>query len=132
MHSANIIYFQMNHCQFHPDAAQFLGPMSEGRIPGPAGRFPCCGKQSYRFETLPGPHGCQYREHVIQTANERDRAIYNLAQQAAEASCLFERAPAQQPPISDSFWWTGITLMPYRSKQGLLPLLNVEGEFERR
>jgi len=46
--------FQMNWCQYHPDQPQYLGPISEGRTPGPAGRYPCCGQHAFRYETLPG------------------------------------------------------------------------------
>lgn len=48
-------YSQMNWCLFHPDQPQYLGPVTEGRMAGPAGRYPCCGQQAFRFETLPGP-----------------------------------------------------------------------------
>uniref|UniRef100_A0A182T3V5 DUF3342 domain-containing protein n=1 Tax=Anopheles maculatus TaxID=74869 RepID=A0A182T3V5_9DIPT len=46
---------QMMWCQYHPEQPQFLGPAAEGRVAGPAGRYPCCGKQAYRYEALPGP-----------------------------------------------------------------------------
>lgn len=46
---------QMNWCPYHPDPPQFLGPITEGRMAGPAGRYPCCGQQAFRYESLPGP-----------------------------------------------------------------------------
>lgn len=44
----------MQWCQYHPEPAQFLGPSSEGRVAGPAGRYPCCNQQAYRYETVVG------------------------------------------------------------------------------
>lgn len=123
----------MNWCQFHPDPPQFLGPISEGRVSGPAGRYPCCHMQSYRFETLSGPHGCHYREHLVQADSDRDKAILNLAQLASEGECLFEVPPTTTTPSTtakntNENWWSGITLIPYRSKLGLLPALHVDGK----
>lgn len=84
--------------------------------------------QSYRFETLSGPHGCQRREHLVQAESDRDRAILNLAQMAAEGECLFDAPPAiVVAKNSTENWWSGITLIPYRSKLGLLPTLHVDG-----
>lgn len=119
--------YQMNWCQYHPDQAQFLGPAVEGRTAGPAGRFPCCGQQAYRYETLTGPSGCQYREHTVQIENDRDRSILQLAQVAAEGGCLFDVAPVKNHPQNGEPWWTGIALLPHRSRQGLLPTLHVDG-----
>lgn len=49
--------YQIAWCRYHPESPNFLGPVSEGRIAtGPAGRYPCCGQQAFRFETLPGPN----------------------------------------------------------------------------
>lgn len=45
----------MNWCLYHSEQAQFLGPVTETRMPGPAGRYSCCGQQAFRYETLPGP-----------------------------------------------------------------------------
>lgn len=45
----------MNWCPYHPEQAQFLGPVTESRMSGPSGRFTCCGQQAFRYETLPGP-----------------------------------------------------------------------------
>lgn len=45
----------MNWCLYHPEQPQFLGPITEGRMAGPTGRYPCCGQQAYRYETLSGP-----------------------------------------------------------------------------
>lgn len=46
----------MSWCRYHPESPSFLGPVAEGRITGPAGRYACCGQQAFRYETLPGPH----------------------------------------------------------------------------
>lgn len=46
---------KMKWCLYHPEAAQFLGPATEGRMAGPAGRYPCCGQQAFRYEPLAGP-----------------------------------------------------------------------------
>lgn len=48
-------FLQMNWCLYHSEQAQFLGPVTETRMPGPAGRYTCCGQQAFRYETLPGP-----------------------------------------------------------------------------
>lgn len=39
--------YQMLWCQYHPDQPQFMTPAT--------GRYPCCGAQANRYETLPGP-----------------------------------------------------------------------------
>ncbi|XP_055686817.1 SANT and BTB domain regulator of class switch recombination [Lutzomyia longipalpis] len=118
--------YQMNWCQYHPDQPQFLGPAVEGRTAGPAGRYPCCGQQAYRYETLTGPSGCQYREHSVSIENDRDRSILQLAQVAAEGGCLFDVAPMKSNTQNGDPWWTGIALLPHRSRQGLLPMLHVD------
>lgn len=45
----------MNWCLYHSEQAQFLGPVTETRMPGPSGRYNDCGQQAFRYETLPGP-----------------------------------------------------------------------------
>lgn len=121
---------------------------------GPAGRYPCCGQQAFRFETLPGPmvsiifpfqstevmalifffrtQGCQYREHTIQIFNDRDRATLKLAQIASEGSGLYEIAPiiptTPAIPSSNESWWNGIALMPTKDRPGLLPSINLDGK----
>ncbi|GAB0100594.1 Kiaa1841 [Sergentomyia squamirostris] len=118
--------YQMNWCQYHPDQAQFLGPAVEGRTAGPAGRYPCCGQQAYRYQTLTGPSGCQYREHSVSIENDRDRSILQLAHMASEGGCLFDVAPVKTQPQNGEPWWSGIALLPHRSRQGLLPALHVD------
>lgn len=39
--------YQMLWCNYHPDIPQFMTPAT--------GRYPCCGSQANRYETLPGP-----------------------------------------------------------------------------
>ncbi|XP_055627087.1 SANT and BTB domain regulator of class switch recombination [Toxorhynchites rutilus septentrionalis] len=119
---------QMLWCQYHPEQPQFLGPAAEGRVTGPAGRYPCCGKQAYRYETLPGPTGCQFREHTVQADTDRDRAIHHLAMQAAEGGCLYETAPFKPSNTASDPWWNGIGILPHRSRQGLLPMFHVDGD----
>uniref|UniRef100_A0A1Q3FT16 SANT and BTB domain-containing protein n=1 Tax=Culex tarsalis TaxID=7177 RepID=A0A1Q3FT16_CULTA len=121
--------YQMLWCQYHPEQPQFLGPAAEGRVTGPAGRYPCCGKQAYRYETLPGPTGCQYREHTVQADTDRDRAILQLAIHASEGGCLYETAPFKPPSTANQEpWWNGIGILPHRSRQGLLPSFHVDGD----
>lgn len=119
----------MNWCQYHPDAPQFLGPVTEGRMAGPAGRYQCCGQQAFRYETVPSPSGCQHREHTVLIETDRDRAILKMAQFAAEeGGCLYEAPPEPPKTVSSTAepWWTGIMLAPNRDRQGLLPTLNVD------
>uniref|UniRef100_A0A182MLW1 SANT and BTB domain-containing protein n=1 Tax=Anopheles culicifacies TaxID=139723 RepID=A0A182MLW1_9DIPT len=120
---------QMMWCQYHPEQPQFLGPAAEGRVAGPAGRYPCCGKQAYRYEALPGPS----------VDTDRDRAVLQLALHASEGGCLYEQAPFKPPNTSADPWWSGIGIVPHRSRQGLLPTFHVDGdamdnqrEFEER
>lgn len=127
----------MNWCQYHPDAPQFLGPVTEGRMAGPAGRYPCCGQQAFRYESVPSPSGCQHREHTVQIETDRDRAILKLAQLAAdEGGCLYEAPPTALGGASRVVsstaepWWQGIALTPNRDRQGLLPTLNCDGKNE--
>ncbi|KFB42675.1 AGAP004888-PA-like protein [Anopheles sinensis] len=119
---------QMMWCQYHPEQPQFLGPAAEGRVAGPAGRYPCCGKQAYRYETLPGPSGCQFREHTVQVDTDRDRAVLQLALHASEGGCLYEPSPFKPPNTSAEPWWNGIGILPHRSRQGLLPTFHVDGD----
>lgn len=120
-------YQMMWCCQYHPDQPQFLGPITEGKIAGPSGRYPCCGKVSYRFETLVGPCGCQFREHTVHLDNDKDRAIFQLSQIASEGGCsLSEPVQNKIVPGSADPWWNGLALLPHRSRQGLLPSLHVD------
>lgn len=120
--------YQMNWCRYHPESPQFFGPSAEGKIPGPAGRYPCCSQQAFRYETLPGPNGCLFREHSVLVENDRDRAILLLAQTAAEGGCLLADAPILKTlsnlhePI-----WSNMSLLPNRTRQGLLPSLYLDG-----
>ncbi|KAG4073988.1 hypothetical protein HA402_014193 [Bradysia odoriphaga] len=125
--------YQMNWCLYHPDQPQFLGPVTEGRMAGPSGRYPCCGQQAFRYETLPGPMGCQYREHTIHTDSDRDRGILSLVHLAEIGGCLYDAAPTRVNGSSvNDPWWNGITLAPSREKQGLLPNFNVNFDAETR
>uniref|UniRef100_A0A182WCT7 DUF3342 domain-containing protein n=1 Tax=Anopheles minimus TaxID=112268 RepID=A0A182WCT7_9DIPT len=119
---------QMMWCQYHPEQPQFLGPAAEGRVAGPAGRYPCCGKQAYRYEALPGPSGCLFREHTVQVDTDRDRAVLQLALHASEGGCLYEQPPFKPPNTSADPWWSGIGIVPHRSRQGLLPTFHVDGD----
>ncbi|XP_035912413.1 uncharacterized protein KIAA1841 homolog [Anopheles stephensi] len=119
---------QMMWCQYHPEQPQFLGPAAEGRVAGPAGRYPCCGKQAYRYEALPGPSGCLFREHTVQVEADRDRAVLQLALHASEGGCLYEQPPFKPPNTSADPWWSGIGIVPHRSRQGLLPTFHVDGD----
>lgn len=118
--------YQMLWCQYHPDQPQFLGPVTEGRAAGPTGRFPCCNQQAFRYETLPGPSGCQHREHTVQIENEKDRAILQLSQIAGEGGCLYELPIPKSNANCNEIWWNGVSILPYRSRQGLLPPLHIE------
>lgn len=118
--------YQMLWCQFHPDQPQFLGPVTEGKTPGPGGRYPCCNQPAFRYETISGPTGCEEREHSIQIETDRDRAVLQLSQIAAEGGCLFEAPPSKSNNNSMEPWWTGIAILPHRSRLGLLPCLHNE------
>ncbi|XP_055915640.1 SANT and BTB domain regulator of class switch recombination [Eupeodes corollae] len=122
--------YQMTWCRFHPEGAQFLGPVTEGRVAGPAGRYQCCGQQAFRYETLPGPNGCQFREHSVLIENDRDRAILTLLQIASEGGNLFESPPAKlREEVSSNLMeprWIGLCLMPTKCRPGLLPILSIE------
>ena len=121
---------QMQWCMFHPDAAQFLGSPSEG---GKIGRYNCCGLQlAYRYENIAGPSsGCQYRDHCIVAENDRDRAILNLVMQVSENNAMmFEPAPVSKLTTSSTLgepWWTGMSILSNRARQGILPVLHLEG-----
>uniref|UniRef100_A0A336LZB2 CSON008929 protein n=1 Tax=Culicoides sonorensis TaxID=179676 RepID=A0A336LZB2_CULSO len=110
--------YQMLWCQFHPELPQFIGA---------AGRYPCCGAQANRYETLPGPSGCQFREHTIIPESDRDRAIIQLCMVAADGGNLYEQPPIK-PYVAgqNENWWTGISLIPKGARQGLLPTLFIE------
>ncbi|XP_001984205.2 uncharacterized protein KIAA1841 homolog [Drosophila grimshawi] len=124
---AHFPVYQMTWCRYHPEPPNFLGPETEGRIAGPAGRYACCNQQAFRYETLPGPNGCQFREHSVLVDTDRERAILTIAQLVAENYALCEQPPlhiqelAAAGEISPN--WLGISLTPQRCRQGLLPQL---------
>ncbi|XP_034657471.1 uncharacterized protein KIAA1841 homolog isoform X1 [Drosophila subobscura] len=129
---AHFPVYQMNWCRFHPGAANFLGPVDYA---GPSGRFACCGQQAFRYETLPGPNGCQFREHSVLVETDRERAILAIAQLVGENYALCEMPPlrvqemAAAGEISPS--WQGISLTPQRCRQGLLPQLCMDSVLKK-
>lgn len=127
---------QMRWCRYHPEPAQFLGPATEGRMAGPAGRWPCCQQQAFRYEALAGgQQGCQFREHTVLVETDRDRAVLKLFQLAEEGGCLHEPVPTGTTSTGHQLqlqngeqWWYGVQLMPSRSTvHGLLPSLSLDG-----
>lgn len=120
--------YQMNWCRYHPENPQFFGPSAEGKIAGPAGRYPCCSQQAFRYETLPSPNGCLFREHSVLVENERDRAILQLVQSVSEGGCLFADPPMTKTlsNLPEPIWST-MLLLPTKTRQGLLPPLYVDG-----
>lgn len=151
---AHFPVYQMNWCRYHPEPPNFLGPEVEGRIAGPAGRYPCCNQQAFRFETLPGPNvsgegrvqchlilflllpqGCQFREHSVLVDTDRERAIFTIAQLVAENYGLCEPPPQHMQELAASGEispnWLGISLTPQRCRQGLLPQLCMDSEYRQ-
>ncbi|KAH8259547.1 hypothetical protein KR026_006102 [Drosophila bipectinata] len=129
---AHFPVYQMHWCRFHPEAPNFLGPVGNA---GPAGRYACCGQQAFRYETLPGPNGCQFREHSVLVETDRERAILAIAQLVGENYALCEAPPlriqemAAAGEICPS--WQGISLTPQRCRQGLLPQLCMDSVLKR-
>lgn len=125
---------QMQMCMFHPDGAQYLGSPSEG---GKIGRYPCCGLQlAYRFENLTSPsNGCQFRDHCVVAENDRDRAILNLVTQVSENNMMmFESPPVAKlssANTSSEAWWNGMSILSNRTRQGILPVLHLDGKKKR-
>lgn len=128
-YSSNFEIFNANNlnsrCLFHPEQSQFLGPNCDSKV----GRFPCCGQLAYRYESISGSTGCQYKDHTVVPQNDRDRSILHLVNVAAENnSMIFEAPPVKQVTLSSSeSWWSGISILPNRSRQGILPSLHIEG-----
>lgn len=124
---------QMQWCMHHPDVAQFLGSPSEG---GKIGRYPCCGLQlAYRYENISGPSsGCQYRDHCVVAENDRDRAILNLVTQVSENNLMMFEPPLASKLSSSSAsnepWWNGMSILSNRTRQGILPVLHLDGELQ--
>jgi hypothetical protein len=119
---------QRQWCLYHPEPSQFLGPNCDSKV----GRFPCCGQLAYRYESITGASGCQYKEHTVVPENDRDRSILSLVNVASENnSMIYEPAPIKQVTANSSSdsWWSGISILPNRSRQGILPMLHVEGNF---
>lgn len=95
------------------------------------GRYHCCSQLAYRYESITGVNGCQYKEHTVVPENDRDRSILNLVNIASDNnSMMFEAAPSKVPTIgcSTDSWWSGISILPSRSRQGILPALHIEGK----
>ena len=122
---------QMQWCMFHPDTPQYLGTPSEG---GKIGRYPCCGLQlAYRYDNITSPsNGCQFRDHCVVAENDRDRAILNLVTQVSENNLMmFEPPPTAKLTSSSGAndpWWSGMSILSNRTRQGILPVLHLEGE----
>ncbi|CAO1322519.1 unnamed protein product [Diamesa hyperborea] len=119
---------QMQWCLYHPEQSQFLGPQNDSKI----GRYPCCGLQmAFRYENIMGPSsGCQFRDHIVVAENDRDRAILNLVNMVSENnSMMFEAPPATKPnnlSSSNEPWWTGMSILSNRTRQGILPTLHLD------
>ncbi|XP_037934776.1 uncharacterized protein KIAA1841 homolog [Teleopsis dalmanni] len=122
--------YQLAWCRYHTEGPNFFGPMSEGPVAGPVGRYPCCSQQAFRFETLPGPNGCQFREHSVIVETERERSILSLTQIISDNYALVENPPIKlQEAVATGGIeprWMGIPLLPQRFRQGLLPILKPE------
>lgn len=125
---------QMQWCLYHPEQSQFNhGPQNDSKI----GRYPCCGLQSvFRYENIMGPSsGCQFKDHVVVAENDRDRAILNLVNMVSENnSMMFEAPPATKPSNSASSnepWWSGMSILSNRARQGILPTLHLDGELNK-
>lgn len=124
---------QMQWCMFHPSPvspSQFHGSTSEG---SKIGRYPCCGLQlAYRYDNITSPsNGCQFRDHCVVAENDRDRAILNLVTQVSENNLMmFEPPPAAKlaSSASNDPWWSGMSILSNRTRQGILPVLHLEGE----
>lgn len=124
---------QLYWCMFHPEPAQYMGGPNEN---GKLGRHPCCGLQLvYRFESITPPaNGCQYREHCVVAENDRDRSILSLINLVSENNpSMFENPPPtpRVPSSSNSQnepWWGGMSILNNRTRQGILPMLHVDGE----
>ncbi|XP_017080712.1 uncharacterized protein KIAA1841 homolog [Drosophila eugracilis] len=129
---AHFPVYQMHWCRFHPESPNFLGPVGNA---GPAGRFSCCGQQAFRYETLPGPNGCQFREHSVLVETDRERAILAIAQLVAENYALCEQPPLKIQELATAGEicpsWQGISLTPQRCRQGLLPQLCMDSVLKR-
>ncbi|XP_075163673.1 uncharacterized protein LOC142236295 [Haematobia irritans] len=120
--------YQMSWCRYHPETPSFLGPVTDGRTTGAAGRYACCGQQAFRFETLPGPNGCQIREHSVLVETDRERSILSIVQLATEGHALGDSPPLKMQEAltggDNEPRWMLLSLMPQRCRQGLLPVLN--------
>ncbi|XP_013113603.1 SANT and BTB domain regulator of class switch recombination [Stomoxys calcitrans] len=120
--------YQLSWCRYHPETPSFLGPVADGRTTGAAGRYACCGQQAFRFETLPGPNGCQIREHSVLVETDRERSILSIVQLATEGHALGDSPPLKMQESLTSAEheprWMLLSLMPQRCRQGLLPVLN--------
>ncbi|XP_037881137.1 uncharacterized protein KIAA1841 homolog [Glossina fuscipes] len=122
---------QMCWCRYHPESPIFLGPIVEGRMSGPAGRYACCGQQVFRFETLITQNGCQFRDHSVLVETDRERSILAIYQLASENCALGDHPPWKLKEIAATGQceprWVGMSLLPQRRRQGLLPTLNPAG-----
>jgi hypothetical protein len=76
-------------------------------------------------------NGCQFREHCVVAENDRDRAILNLVNQVSENNlAMFESPPASRVSSAGSSndpWWNGMSILNSRTRQGILPLMHLEG-----
>uniref|UniRef100_W8C9U7 Uncharacterized protein KIAA1841 n=2 Tax=Ceratitis capitata TaxID=7213 RepID=W8C9U7_CERCA len=116
--------YKMAWCRFHPLSPNYLESAADDFIPGPIGRYPCCGKKAFRFETFPESNGCHFREHSVLAETDRERQILQIMQVVSD-DCVICDPPDESILTADiTPFWTGVSLTPQQCRQGLLPALN--------
>lgn len=72
--------------------------------------------------------GCQFREHTFQVFDERDKAILKLARSSSGEYGMFQGPPEMcKLPTVHQEWWKQVNLVPFKSRPGLVPSVDVEG-----
>ncbi|XP_017469984.1 PREDICTED: uncharacterized protein KIAA1841 homolog, partial [Rhagoletis zephyria] len=118
--------YKMAWCRFHPLSPNYIDSNTEDFVTGPIGRYPCCGRKAYRYDTFPEANGCHFREHSVLAETERERQILQIIQVVSEDWLLCDPPVENIPMENNKPFWTNLPLSPQQSRQGLLPSLNAD------
>ncbi|XP_067647658.1 SANT and BTB domain regulator of class switch recombination [Eurosta solidaginis] len=118
--------YKMAWCRFHPMSPNYLESTKEDFISGPIGRYPCCGRKAFRFETFPETNGCHLRDHSIIPETDRERQILQIIQFITDDCMFIEPSPEYVEVITIQPFWISLALAPQELKEGLLPNISEE------
>ncbi|KAL1454323.1 hypothetical protein WDU94_010595 [Cyamophila willieti] len=130
-------------CAYHLQPPQFMSLDSAKLLQSPIGRYPCCGRQAFRFESLHNFQGCHFKPHIPRTVLPSEVLIQKTVERVSDQVCV-EPPQSLYPPerrlarvlsltsvYGGTLWWRGLALIPTNQRMGLLRLKN-KGTYLRR